>query len=123
MATYGYQPPGPQEQVVDPWAMPLPWETFDQYRARLFRDRQQQYNQQQQDAQSRMQMQASYARQAADMRADAAYQASQRAMQGSRNQMTLTDLAYNTAVDKEQERRQRVGSVSQSFRNAGLGQY
>jgi hypothetical protein len=68
-------------------------------------------------------MGASQVQQQPGMRSDAAYQASQRAMQGSRNQMTLADLRYNTALDKDRLRNTRVGSVSQSFRNAGLGQY
>jgi hypothetical protein len=122
MANYGVAGPT-QEPPVDPWAMPLPWETFDQYRTRLWYDQQKQYNQQQEDARTRMQMGASQVQQQQGMRSDAAYQASQRAMQGSRNQMTLADLSYNAALDKDRLRNTRVGSVSQSFRNAGLGQY
>lgn len=122
MANYGVAGPT-QEPVVDPWAMPLPWETFDQYRNRLFQQQQYDQRQQQQDARTRMQMQSNVAQQRQQMRGDAAWQASQRAMQGARNQMTLTDLAYNAAQDKERDRMTRVGSATQSFRNAGLGQY
>jgi hypothetical protein len=122
MANFGVAGPT-QPPVVDPWAMPLPGETFDQYRLRLWRQQQADYDQQQQDARTRMQMQANATQQQQGMRSDAAYQASQRAMQGSRNQMTLTDLAYNAAQDRDRDRQTRIGSVSQSYRNAGLGQY
>lgn len=122
MASIGIAPNGPNPNVPAT-DLPLPNETWDQYLYRLYNERQYDQQRAQQDARTQMQMQSSLADRRAQMQADAAYQRSQQSINNSRNEMTLTDLDYQQALDADRLRNTRIGSVNQSYRNAGLGTY
>jgi len=107
---------------VDPWNQPLPGELWEDYQRRLYSERMYDQQRQQQDARTQMQMASNAAQQRAQLGADAAYQRSQLSTSNSRNQMSLADLSYSAALDKDREANTRVGSVTQSYRNV-LGGY
>jgi hypothetical protein len=122
MATYGVVPNPIPEPAIDAWDMPLPNETYDQYLYRLYNSRQYEQNRQLQDSRRRVELDAQAAQRRSEMMADRAYQAAQLRIGASRNQMELNNLNYQDALNKDRERNTRVGSVTQSYRNA-LGGY
>lgn len=122
MASYGFQS-GEPNPYVQPYDMPFSNESWDDYQRRLYQNQIYEQQRQMQDARTKMQLQSSVAQERAGMMADQAYQQSQLSMSNSRNQMTMADLALQAAIEANRRRNTVVGSVMQSFRGAGLGNY
>ena len=110
-----------QAQPLDPAMQPFPWESWDEYRYRLYREQENQLRNQSNDQRQLMNMQSQLAADRAGMAAAAARQRSDMAMNQNRNLMQLSDLQLSMAFDKLRDQ-EPVGSITRSYRNS-LGSY
>ena len=108
-------------QPLNPAMEPFPWESWDEFRRRMFYEQQNQLERQSQNEQRLMGMRSQMAQDKAQMDAARARHRGDMQIGEARNQMQLSDLQLSMAFDRLRDK-EPVGSVTRSFRNT-LGSY